>query len=284
MPAMSTEGLPTNIRDQLRTQERELLIRGQRLGRFNKIRQREFYSSYLFAVGQGGVITANKYPVFTSIKGDQGQGYASAMTERETNWLQRNRLADNHNLLIKAFHVEIKRGPTDQRVYPPEVKPFQAKTGFVDTHTPPHPADVQALAYGALLGIQYLTNLVPLGYLADFPSPGGVYGFTEASHQMPTLANDGQSGTLIDPATGNKNRAQLPITRNAVQPFLERRAKVSTLLQHGENFSMAIIVPQPIRLLDTNPAAANGAEVNDVSGCLEVRVGFWATESFVEAS
>jgi hypothetical protein len=47
---------------------------------------------------------------------------------------------------------------------------------------------------------------------------------------------------------------------------------------------MVIEVTDPILLLAQNTAAQGDDKVRDATGCLEVRVGLWATESFVEKS
>ncbi len=283
--------LPQDIRGQLQKQERELLIRGQKLGRFDRIRQREFYSCFLFSPGLGGTIPAGKYELFVTLAGGIGQGYGSpGLTLRETNWQAVRRVADNHNLLIKSFHCAIRRPPsTDQTaqqltIYPPSVLTGglvanPPATGKVDLNAPLHPDDVYNIAHGMQLGITYLTNLVPLGMVADFPAPGGAHGFVESSRQFPSNATAGLSST----ATGAGNRAQLPLVRNTCPPVWERRADVPTLLQHSETFSMTLIVANQIQLQDVNSAAlgANG-ENNDATGAVELRVSFWATESFVE--
>jgi len=275
-------GLPEELKKSISDQEGDLLRQGQRFKSFNKIRQREFYSTFLFAPGMGGIIPAGSYDLFKVIKGGTGQGYSAPLSERETNWPQANRVADNHNLVMKSFHCDIKRATSDVTVYPPAVLPAvpgTAVNGFVDLFVPPHAADVKAIATGMILGVTYLTNTVPIGYLSDFPSVGGVVGLNMATRQIAAAAaaDPAESST----AAGAGQRPFYPITRNACNPAFERRPKVPTLLQHGEVFSMTLIVPTPIQLLGIGQTGANG-ESNDASGCVEVRVGMWATESFIE--
>ena len=277
--AAAGNGLPQNIAEQIRQQEQKLLIAGQRLGQFDKIRQREFYSEYLFAPGLGGVIPAGNYPVFVAVEGDMGQGWGDAMTLRETNWPQRTRIADNFNLVVKAFHVSIRRSPQDQDAYPTGTT-FGVDPGDVDTNVPPHPTDVARIAYGMQLGIKYLTNVVPIGLIADYPSPGDAHGWNQEGRQLPSAT----AGLDATPNASADTRGYLPVTLNATVPALERRAKVATLLQHGEQFNMVLIVSEAITLLGPNAAADADPQQNDASGAVGVRVSFWATESFVERS
>jgi len=272
--------LPTDIATQIKQQERELVLMGARLGNFDKIRQRELYSSFLFAPGLGGVIPAGEYEVFQAVAGDTGQGYSGPLTLRETNWPSRGRISNNQNLIIRGFHVDLRRPPTDPRVIPSGVT--------VDYNIPPHPYDVDNFASSCILSIKYLTNTVPIGLVKDFPSVGGAYGWNQAARQ----GYDGSGSVLyndvtiqtISAAGGVFPYSNLPITRNSTQAAFERRAKVPTLLQHGEQFSMVLTVARPITLLAQNTAAANLPANRDATGVLEARVSFWATESFVEKS
>lgn len=267
--------MPNNIAQSLKQQERELLEAGARLGRFDKIRQREFYSSYLFAPGQGGDVTANTYELFNAVEGDLAQGYNNALTKLETNWPSKGRISNNQNLVIKSLHVDIRRAPTDPRVF--------ASTGGIDFNVPIHPTDVETIMRSMVLGIKYLTNNVPQGLISEFPSVGGVHGFMQSGRQSPALvAGVDQSPDLA--AQGVQAYGNLAISRNATQAAFERRAKVPTLLQHGEQFTMTLDVPKAFTLLGANTAAQGDARVRDTTGCFVIRVSFWATESFVEKS
>lgn len=269
------QSLPGDIASQIHQQEYQLMVEGARLGRFDKVRQREFYSRLLFAPGFGGTIQPGQYPVFNSIPGDTGQGYAGPLSYRETNWTSKGRISNNQNFVIKSFHCDITRPPTDTTVLPSNVT--------FDAGIPPHVVDVQNILGTCILGIQYLTNVVPIGLLADFPSVAGAYGWNAAGRQLPGatpgLDLSPNNNTESVPAYGNLN-----ITRNATQAAFERRARVPTLLQHGEQFNMVVIVPRPIVLLAQNPALSTGTPVRDATGIIEIEVGFWATESFIEKS
>lgn len=268
--------LPPSIQQSLVQQERDLLVRGQRLGRFDRIRQREFYSSYLFAPGIGAVIQAGKYEVFKALRGEQGQGWPVSLTERETNWTGKGRIPDNLNLVLKSFHASILRPPSTP-IYP-SVGPTP---GSVDINVPLHPTDVCNCAYGMLLGVQYLTNIIPIGFLADFPGIGGAFGHNAASRQVPDPLLPGVADSDV---TNDQARAHLPLCASKTVPAFERRQRIGVMLQHGEQFSMVIIVPRAITLQGANVYGEDQTIGNDATGAVEIRIGFWATESFVERS
>lgn len=287
---MTMQELPKDIKSQIAAQSTALLEKGQKLGRFDKIRERWLYSSQLFAPGLGGTISAGKYEIFTAIKGDIGQGYQGPITDRETNWVAKRRVPDQQNLLVHGYAVEIRRPPTDYtatglNLYPPSTLTAGAlanppAAGKVDPRVPLHPTDLAQVAHGMLLAYTYLTNTVPLGKLADFPSPGGAVGFNEASRQFPSNATAGLSST----PQGADNRAYLPLARNSCMPRFERTLMVPQLLQHGETFAMVLIVPNPITLLSVPPSLGPTGEQNDATGAVEIVVGLYCTESYVERS
>jgi len=279
------EPLPTSIELSLQQQARKLLIEGTSLGPFDRVRSREFFSSYLFAPGLGGTITPGDYEVFITLAGGVGQGYGASLTPRETNWLQTGRLPDQQNLLTRAWHVGVRRHPTptdpNNQPYPVGAT-FGVAAGNIDVNVPPHPEDVQNFMFGTELCYKYLTNVVPIGYCADYPWPGGVYGWNTASRQAPST--DAESNVAGTPSASTANRGYLPISKNSTAAAFERRQKVPSLLQHGENFSMILRVKNTIQLLGPHPAAVDVPQLNDASGCLEIIVGFWAVESYVEKS
>lgn len=268
--------LPQDIAAQIKQQERQLVLEGSRLGRFDKIRQRQFYSRLLFAPGLGGVIPAGQYPVFSSIAGDTGQGYATQLTLRETNWPSKGRISNNQNLVIKAFHCDVTRPPSDPKCYP---------AGFVgDINIPTHVVDVQNVLKTCVLGIQFLTNVVPIGKLADFPSVGGAFGWNESGRQQPSTTPGTDASLDLTPGEAVDSYGNLPTSGARTQAAFERRARVPTLLQHGEQFQMVVIVPRAITLLAQNVNLQGDPMLRDATGCVEIEVGFWATESFVEKS
>lgn len=256
-------------------------LRGNAPQKFDKVRQRHLYSSFLFAPGMNGVITAGEYDLFTTIKGTPGQGYVQSLTDLETNWPEAGKVAGDHNLLIEAIGVDICRGPTDINVYPAAVRPAtpgQAVTGFVDTTVPPHAVDVTNAATRMVLQYKTVSTAVPIGLLSDFPYPGGVVGDNLAARQIPAAA--GASPAFSTTPAGAFNRAYMPVTRNACNPAFERRLAIALMLAAGETFTMSLKVPVPFTLLDVGQTAATG-ESNDASGCFVVRVNLFCTESFI---
>jgi hypothetical protein len=277
--------LPSSIEKNLQEQTRKLLIEGTNLGPFDRIRSRQFFTSQLFAPGLGGTIQRGDYEVFVTLAGGVGQGYGSALTPRETNWLQSGRLPDQQNLLTRAFSVGVRRHPTptgSQNQPYPIGATFGVAAGAIDVNVPAHPLDVQRFMFGTELCYKYLTNVVPIGYCSDYPWPGGVYGHNTASRQGPSTDPEGNvSGS---PNASTATRGYLPIAKNSVPAAFERRQKVPSLLQHGENFSMILRVQNDITLMGPHPQAADFPQLNDASGCLEIIVGFWGIESYVEKS
>src|SRR5690349_23924858 len=92
----------------------KVLERGSRDQRFDQLRSRHFWSSYLF-IGDTttGVIPANAYDIFKVIPSGTGQGYPpnTPLTLRETHWLNGGRVPDNQNFVITESGVTVKRPP-----------------------------------------------------------------------------------------------------------------------------------------------------------------------------
>lgn len=263
----------------------KVLERGQRYGRFDQIRQRHFWSSYLFAGYAGASIAAGPYDLFKIPQGQQGQGYPIAMTTRETNWLGAGRVPDNQNFVITEIGVTLKRPPATQQMSVPPTPinnggvafdPNAPRNGIAANMTaaqyaaingmaPILPQDATAILYGMVLEFGFLTNSVPLGFLADFSQSGGNYSFSPAYYATNADHNRAVSGRQKagDPSNGIPAAA------------FRRKLEVPILLQHGESQFMRLNVPKAIPI----QSLANGS-----SGWFEVRVDWWATESFAEKS
>lgn len=264
----------------------KVLERGQRYGRFDQIRQRHFWSSYLFAGYAGSVIPAGPYDIFKIPQGQQGQGYPIPMATRETNWLGAGRIPDNQNFVITEIGVTVKRPPATPQPDPGD--PNENGGGAFDPNAPRNgiaanlsvaqaaaingmapilPADAQAILYGTILEFGFLTNSVPLGYLADFSQSGGNYTFSPAFY-APGVT--GANNVLFS----GRQKAGDP-TNGVPAAAFRRKLEVPILLQHGESQFMRLQVPKaiPIKTL------AQGS-----SGWFEIRVDWWATESFAEKS
>lgn len=277
-----------------------VLERGQRAERFDQLRSRHFWSSYLFIVDPATFqIPAGPYDVFKVIPSGVGQGYPTnvPLTIRETNWLNGGRVPDNQNFVITEIGVTLKRPPATD-VLGSTVglvgSPLFAPTNGIWANLTPavqaminHGAqaleipacDADAILYGGLLEMSFLTNNVPLGLLADFSQSAGNYvigtgtpsfvtnGVATAGPNTNYTASDG----FGDPVNGIPAAA------------FRRKLEVPILLQHGENMGMRINFPRNIQL--SNPTSANskgGAPRG--TGWFELRVDWWAHESFVEKS
>lgn len=261
--------MPISLKDMVSRQVSEVLRRGQRMERFDRIRQRHFWSTYLFAYGGGNPIQSGPYELFKVISSQTGQGYPAGvtLTERETNWKGNGRVPDNQNFVIQEVGVTVMR--------PPAVKP-DGQGGFtgplngiyenlppaikalVNPNIPINAGDAQSILYGTVLEMGFLTNNVPLGLCADFSQSSGV-----VSQKQLLKTVDATESLAGDPTNGIPSAA------------FRRKLEVPILLQHGEAMGMRFNI---LRNIPTLTLAEGGA------GWLELRVDWWATESFVELS
>lgn len=286
-----------SLKESLEKQIQKVLTRGQRFKNFDQIRQRHFWSSYLFLPGGGGIINAAAYEIFKVTPGFQGQGYPVPLTTRETNWLGNGRVPDNQNFVITELGVTLKRPPatpqlslvaeSENLVHVPG-DPFTnppsngiaanltpAQVAAINGLAPIHPMDAQAILYGTVLEMSFLTNNVPLGLCADFSQPGGMYGFTTNPYFL-SSESAGWMGQNAANSPGGAFPAGDPVNGIPAAAF-RRKLEIPILLQHGEQMGMRLNVPRPIIVQDiTQPAGG--------SGWMELRVDWWATESFVELS
>jgi hypothetical protein len=262
--------MPISLKQMVSKQVTEVLRRGQRMERFDQIRQRHFWSTYLFAYGAGQEIQSGPYELFKVIGSQTGQGYPAGvtLTERETNWKGNGRVPDNQNFVIQEIGVSINRPPAPAG---PTIGPWPnaplnsiwanipaATQLLINPQRPIHPQDAQSILYGTVLEMGFLTNNVPLGLCADFSQSSGVY--SQRQQLKTVVANEELSG---DPSNGIPSAA------------FRRKLEVPILLQHGEAMGMRLNI---LRNLPTLNLTSGGA------GWAEIRVDWWATESFVELS
>ncbi len=278
--------LPPQIAQSLQRQQSNILRRGETAD-FSKIRVRHLFSTYLFAPGIGGVIQPGRYVLFSTPRGQMGQGYASQLTARETNWEQPGRVANETNLVVEGVGVDIRRAPYDSACYPAG-QAFGVVANAVDRLIPPCPEDVTALANGIVLSYEYLNEVVPIARLADLPFPGGVVGFVEASRQVPAVQivevpaePDQNIVGFAGTAAGAGQRALLPVTRSSCPPAFERRFPIPLFLPAGSQFQMSLNVPAAITLARPAPNAEALPESNRYAGALEVQVELSCLESFI---
>lgn len=274
-----------------------VIRRGTRTERFDQLRSRHFWSSYLFLSDPTTqIIQAGQYDIFKAIPSQVGQGYPTnvPLTLRETNWLNAGRVPDNQNFVITEIGVTLKRPPAVDGLTSGLIPAF-APTNGIWANLPAaqqayitagaqsraiHPNDAIAILYGMVLEMSFLTNNVPLGLLADFSQSAGTYAFQSSDHEnyagigSPNIG-DTQSGldnvgtSFGDPCNGIPAAA------------FRRKLEVPILLQHGENMGMRLNVPRNIQVQSTT---ASDNQTGFGTGWFEVRVDWWAHESFAELS
>lgn len=265
--------MPRSLQQMVRRQVTRVLERGAKNERFDQLRARHFWSTYLFAYGAGNQIPQSTYDVFKVIPSQTGQGYPTNVTAtlRETNWLNAGRVPDNQNFVISEIGVTVIRPPALDEAGAAGV-PANAPTNGIWANLPVatqaliaqnrqlHPQDVSNILYGTTLEMQFLTNAVPLGLCSDFPQSAGIREFQaqEAGTELAAAITAGGDPTNGIPAAAFRRKLEVPI-----------------LLQHGENMGMRLNIHRPI---DTLTLEQGGA------GWAEVRVDWWALESFVEKS
>jgi len=280
--------MAASLQQMVDNQIAKVLERGTRYGSFDQIRQRHFWSSYLFAGFAGSSIPAGPYDIYKIPQGQQGQGYPIPMATRETNWLGAGRIPDNQNFVVTEIGVTLKRPPATRQgavvdnVFVPALNggaafdPNAPRNGIAANLTnaqalgtngmaPILPADAQAILYGTILEFGFLTNSVPLGYLADFSQSGGNY----------TLSSDYFGGDADHNVAVTSRQKSGDPTNGVPAAAFRRKLEVPILLQHGESQFMRLQVPKAIPIA----SLAQGS-----SGWFEVRVDWWASESFAEKS
>lgn len=262
-----------SLRQMVQAQVQRVLERGSRLERFDQLRSRHFWSTYLFAYGGGNQIAQGPYDIFKAIPSQTGQGYPQnvPLTLRETNWLNSGRVPDNQNFVITEIGVTVMRPPALDEDGVAGVPLNPPTTGIwnnlgagiqalIAQNRQLHPEDVSNILYGTVLEMQFLTNAVPLGLCADFSQSAGIREFQgiEAGTELVAAVAAGGDPMNGIPAASFRRKLEVPI-----------------LLQHGETMGMRLNVHRPI---DTLTIAEGGA------GWAEVRVDWWAHESFAEKS
>lgn len=246
------------IRQGINKQARRVLVQGSRYKRFDQIRQRHFWSTYRISTDTNGFVASGTFDLFTTPAGQSGQGFGTQLTLRETNWVSANRVPDNQNFEITEIGVSAIRVQTDTD--------RRWNTAF--------PGAIEGeLLRNMSVAITYLTNQVPLGLCVDFAQPSGPtvgeYHPAVPGSYPAAAAPIGINGT---PADNTIPPNDVFYTNGFAAPGLRRRFKVPILLQHGETFKFSY-------LLDPGRGPWLGATVS-----LDVRLDFWATESFVEKS
>ncbi|SRR5258706_8888458 len=275
--------MPKSLKAMVDRQVARVLERGNRDERFDQLRSRHFWSSYLFLSDPSTqIIASGQYDIFKVVPGGVGQGYPTnvPLSLRETNWLNGGRVPDNQNFVITEIGVTVKRPPAVDNNGTAGA-PANAPTNGIWANLPSAqqayitggaqltevtPQDAQAILYGTVLEMSFLTNNVPLGLCADFSQSAGAYQFLSGQ----TLDGNpiGWSG---DPVNGVPAAA------------FRRKLEVPIMLQHGENMGMRLNIPRNINVM--GPSVTVGKTTTVLGSCwFEIRVDWWAHESFVEKS
>lgn len=264
--------MATSIQELVTRQIDKVLRRGSRMSRFDQIRMRHFWSTFLFVADPTtNQIAAGQYDIFKAIPGQSGQGYPTnvALTIRETNWLNSGRVPDNQNFAISEIGVTVRTPPLEN-----STPANTAANGVYASLTTAQKTyvnfglgrsltafDAWQIATNVVLEMQFLTNSVPLGLCADFSQSGGIMtgpntfaGVNEVSRRLAAVA---------------------PVNGLGAAAF-RRKFEIPILLQHGENMGMRLNAPRNFTILD--PEDQGGI------GWFEIRVDWWAVESFVEKS
>lgn len=242
--------LPPRIRESVGKQAGRLLRSGRRFERFDQIRQRHFWSTHLFVPDANGYIqSGDNFGVFTTPAGQNGQGFAVPLTDRETNWPSARRVPDNQNFQVTELGVTLAITPTSAATDPNDAG--------LDAVVPA--AVANCFMRHVVVSIFYLTNQVPLGMCSDFAQAAGPSMGSYVPYPTPAIATGG--GDTYVPSGF--------VTNGFVAPGLRRRLKIPILLQHGETFSFLYQIPRTLFVADYE---------------IYARLDFWATESFVEKS
>jgi hypothetical protein len=275
--------MPVTLNAIVDKQVSKVLKRGARMANFDQIRQRHFWSTYLFVADpNNNRISAGAYDLFKTIPGASGQGYPTNLnlTVRETNWLNAGRVPDNQNFAIMEIGASIRNPPLERiaaqgavdgsGIYNALTTAQQTYISRAGAARPLSAQDMAAIAYGGVLEMSFLTNNVPLGLLADFSQSAGIvapanqYAPSDAASAPGVLFNTNMSNGI--PAAAFRRKLDIPI-----------------LLQHGENMGMRINFARPVTLNNPGTKTAN-TQGGGGTGWAEVRIDWWAIESFVEKS
>lgn len=259
-------------------QTQKTLKKGERLGRFDQIRQRHFWSSYLFVADPTTCkVSAGTYDIFKTVPGASGQGYPTNvnLTLRETNWLNPGRVPDNQSFAITEIGATIRKPPLENASSINSSGIFASLTTAQRTFlTPGLPRQLSALdanniAFGTVLEMSFLTNNVPIGLIGDFSQSAGILSPASQWAPLETANDSGLSG----------------VSNGIPCAAFRRKFKIPILLSSGENMGMRLTVPRDIQLMHPRSAVVEGDYLGaHGTGWYEIRVDWWAIESFVEKS
>jgi hypothetical protein len=251
--------LPRRIGRQVQDQAGQVLTTGNRFKRFDQIRQRHFWSKYRFTPDVNGFIQSGEFDLFQTPVGQAGQGFPIPLTLLETNWPSANRVPDNQNFEITEIGISGQ-----------VVSAASVVGNLFSSHI--YNALENELIRNLVVAITYLTNTIPMGLGTDFAqSSGPSIGFYAPGSSVTGAA---------PPVAGPSDRFRTFATNGAPGPALRRRFKIPILLQHGETFRFTFQIPQGRGPYVARIDPADGLNTPSI----DMRLDFWATESFVEKS
>lgn len=269
--------LPNDIKNSVQRQAQDVLTTGTRFKGFDQIRQRHFWSTYRFTPDVNGYIQSGDFEIFQTPMGQRGQGFARQLSLLETNWPSSNRVPDNQNFELVELGCTSWLVVTGTGGEGPAL-PGVDQSGWIWNN---YAMANQHLLDNLILSIQYLTNQIPLGLCADFAQASGPQmGWYAPAIPQEYPLPDNQLDTLVP--VQDRNFA----TNGFASPGLRRRFKIPILLQHGETFKFTLGI-SPGRGMFMSPFYARTQPDGDYEYsdfAFDVRVDFWATESFVENS
>ncbi len=252
--------LPGKIGRAVRRQAEHVLETGNRFKRFDQIRQRHFWSKYRFTPDANGFIASGDFDIFQTPIGQAGQGFATQLTLLETNWPSANRVPDNQNFEITELGVQAQVVNTAGAVI---------AAGYNSQVY--HMLENEILR-NLIVAITYLTNTIPMGFAVDFAqSSGPQIGFYEPGSAFTGAA---------PPVAAVPDRRRTFVSNGFAAPAMRRKFKIPILLQHGETFKFTFQIPPGRGPFVARVDPQDGATTPNV----DVRLDFWATESFVEKS
>jgi hypothetical protein len=137
------------------------------------------------------------------------------------------------------------------------------------------------------LGITYLTNTVPLGMCTDFAQASGPrvgqYAPQAYDRYDVTIPEGDTEGVAFPAKARMDTTGRNLVTNGFAAPGLRRRFTIPMLLQHGETFRFTLSIAAG-RGPWIWPPYGNMDGDDLVFPYFDVRVDFFATESFVERS
>lgn len=277
--------IPQGIAASIKNQAKNLLTTGQRFTRFDQVRQRHFWSTYRLTPDINGFIESGTFEFFQATEGQMGQGFPFQLTALETNWKGVNRIPDNQNLIVTELGVSCRTAILAQEKDAGGVLP--GSYAFADYNLSNyHVAEGQILA-NASLNITYLTDTIAFGLCTDFAQPSAPWCGNYAPSMPVFTETEGPDPVLILPGDGEPTNADVYRTyasNGLPAPGLRRQLAMPILLQHGEDFRMAVIIDSG-RGPFISPYQANGDVTTiGLTYAFDIRVDMWATESFVEKS